>query len=128
MAQPIRVGIVDDAQVFRESLRTVLEKNQGLEILAEAEDGRSAIDMVDKYLPDLVIMDLSMPGLGGLDATRAIVSQHPDIRVVILTMHADLTPIEEVLSAGACTLISKSSSLKEIVISIFNCMGAGQAA
>jgi len=117
----VRIAIVDDAPVFRKSLRSALERQPGLEIVAEAEDGRRAIQLAESARPDVILMDLSMPVLNGIDATRVITASHPDIRVIILSMHASENVSDEAAAAGACRCLAKERTLTEILRSIREC-------
>ena len=123
---PVEVGIVDDVRVFRQSLRGVLEKHPGIHVVAEAENGKEAVDLVDRHHPDVLVMDLSMPIMNGLDATRAILSRNPTAKIMILTMYADEEMAEEALSAGACSFVSKECGLNTLYKSILEC-AAGAA-
>jgi DNA-binding NarL/FixJ family response regulator len=117
---PVRIAIVDDVPVFRRSLRSALERQPGLEIVAEADDGRQAIELANRHRPDVILMDLSMPVLNGIDATRVITSSHPTIRVIILSMHASESA-DEAVRAGACLCIGKERKIREILESILEC-------
>src|ERR1051326_9048381 len=84
---PVRILLADDHSLVRASLRSLLTDNPGIEVVAEASDGRQALELVGQHRPDLVLMDISMPGLNGLEATRQIVKAHPNVRVIVLSMH-----------------------------------------
>jgi DNA-binding NarL/FixJ family response regulator len=109
MMTSIRVILADDHSLVRAGLRSLLVGLGGIEIVGEATDGREAIDMVAKHQPRLVLMDLVMPGLGGVEATRRIVKEYPHVRVVILSMHTGDEYVLEALRAGASSYIHKDS-------------------
>jgi len=105
---PIRVLIVDDQQPFRTALRMVVDLTDGFEVAGEAHDGETALALADEIAPDLVLMDIKMPGIDGLEATRRLTAGHRGVQVIVLsTYHAD--EYEELaLEAGAIAFISKS--------------------
>src|ERR1700739_2250682 len=96
-----RVILVDDHWLVRESLKSLVVEVMGVEVIAEAGDGLGALDLIPDLCPDLVLMDLSLPKLNGLEATRRIVAAFPDTRVIILSMHSDEARILRALAAGA---------------------------
>ncbi len=111
----IQVVLADDHRVLREALRRVLEADGDLEVLGEARTGREAVEMTAQLRPDLVVMDLSMPELGGIEATREIASRSPRTRVLVLTQHDALGQIREALEAGAAGYVLKTASARELV-------------
>lgn len=113
-----RIAIVDDQAIFRQSLRRLLEKDSELSVVAEAENGLDGIKVVEEYKPDIVLMDISMPVMNGLDATTIITSRFPDTRVIMLSMHSDGTMEASSCLAGACYYLCKDCSSKEIVAAI----------
>jgi ATP/maltotriose-dependent transcriptional regulator MalT/ActR/RegA family two-component response regulator len=110
--------LVDDHPLFRKGLRLLLEEEADFRIVGEAGDGREAIDRVQKHSPDVVIMDITMPDFNGIDATRKIVSEHPSVKVVALSMHAAKTFVEDMLQAGAAGYILKKSVPEDVVNAI----------
>ena len=86
--RPIRVLLVDDHAVVRKGLRALLDREPSIEVVGEAEDGEQAVRAADRVRPDVVLMDLEMPGLNGIEATQRIVETHPDTKIVVLTSHA----------------------------------------
>jgi DNA-binding NarL/FixJ family response regulator len=110
-----RVLIVDDHELVRYALRTVLEAESDIEIMGEAGTGEAALECLEGAEVDLVLLDLRMPGMGGVEACRSIVSAHPDIRVVVLTSYDDDDEVFGVLSAGASGYLMKDSSPEAIV-------------
>lgn len=109
MSEAIRVLIADDHPTFREGLRLVLSTVAGVEVVAEADDGRQAVETALELQPDVVVMDLNMPGMLGVDATRAIVTTSPHIGVLVLTMFDDDDSVFAAMRAGARGYILKGS-------------------
>ena len=110
----IRVILADDHRILREGLKTMLETQPDVEVIGEAENGRDARDLAGELAPDIVIMDIGMPGLNGVEATRQIVSRFPGVRVLALSMHSDKRFVSEVLRAGACGYLLKDSAFEEL--------------
>lgn len=110
----IRVLIADDHTILREGLRSMLERKNGLECVGEAGDGRSAVKMAKELRPDIVIMDVAMPDLNGIEATRQILAEMPEINVIALSMHASKGFIVAALNAGASGYLLKESAFEEM--------------
>lgn len=110
--------LVDDHAIIRQGLRSLLEKQPDLEVVAEAEDGRKAIELVRELLPDIVIMDVTMPSLNGIEATRQICSDFPEVKVIALSIHSNRRFIGDMLQAGAAGYILKDSLFEELVRAI----------
>ena len=89
----IRIILADDHLLIRASLKSLMAEFTGVEVVGEAGDGREAIELIAKHQPNLAIMDITMPGLNGLEATRRVVKEHPQVRVVVLSQHADETHV-----------------------------------
>lgn len=115
---PIRILLADDHDILREGLRRMLEKEHDMEVVGEAGDGRSTVKMAGKLLPDVVVMDITMPDLNGMDATRKIISEVPGTKVLALSMHQDLHYISGMLEAGAAGYVLKGSKFEELVTAI----------
>jgi DNA-binding NarL/FixJ family response regulator len=115
MDGPIRVLLVDDHAIVREGLRALLDDNESLQIVGEAADGTEALEVVHRLRPDVVLMDLKMPGLPAADAIRSIRAQYPAIQVLVLTSYAEERQVEEVLRAGALGYVLKSVVAAELV-------------
>ena len=115
MSDPIRLLICDDHAIFRQGIKQVLAANPGLEVVGEAGDGLEAIALVKKLEPELVIMDITMPELSGIEATREIVAQRPETRVVILSVHSRKAFISEALKAGARGYVLKDSAGEKLL-------------
>ncbi len=116
-----KVLLVDDHTMLREGLRRTLGA-QGFDIVGEASDGREAIEAVATLRPDVVLMDVTMPVLGGIDATKRIRGAHPDVQVVMLTMHADAQLAKDALAAGAVGYLVKDCATNDIVEAIGRAM------
>jgi DNA-binding NarL/FixJ family response regulator len=114
----LRVVLADDHDMFRTALRHLLEENGPIRVVGEAATGDGAVQMVLEHAPDVVIMDLSMPGMGGVDATRHIVSDSPHTSVVVLTVSEDAGDVVDAIVAGACGYLLKSASIEELIAGI----------
>jgi DNA-binding NarL/FixJ family response regulator len=117
-ATSLRIVVVDDSPLYRGVVCNMLEKQPNLQVVAEAEDGLEAIQAVEKHRPDVVLMDVSMPVLNGIDATWIIKSKYPNVRVVILSMHDAESISEAACKAGACWCLNKECSPNEIIQAI----------
>src|SRR5579864_3360468 len=111
----IRVLLVDDHAVVRKGLRALLEREASVEVSGEAEDGEQAVRMVDRLQPDVILMDLEMPGTGGIEATRRITETHAGIKVVVLTSHAAEEDVFPALKAGAIGYLLKHSAPEDVL-------------
>jgi two-component system response regulator NreC len=100
-AVPIRVLLVDDHAVVRKGMRALVDQEPGLEVIGEAENGGQAIRAADRLRPDVTLMDLEMPDVGGIEATREITARWPEARIVVLTSHAAEADVFPALKAGA---------------------------
>ncbi len=116
-ASEIRLLIADDHRMLREGLRRSMAEH-GFDIVGEARDGAEAVEMADKHRPDVVLMDVTMPELDGIEATVAIHQRAPEVRVVILTMHADQDVLSNAVRAGASGYLVKDCSTDEIAMAI----------
>jgi len=114
----IRVILVDDHHLVREGIKALLDKADEIEVVGEAEDGQTAIELVEQLTPDVVIMDLGMPRLNGAEATARITTLHPPTKVVILTMYSDDALVRETLLAGASGYVLKRSITQELLQAI----------
>jgi len=114
----IRVFLADDHQIVREGLRTLLEKQPGMEVVGEAKTGREAVQLVQGLLPHVIIMDIGMPDLNGIEATRQIVAKTQSVKVIALSMHSDRRFVVEMLKAGASGYLLKDSAFKELAQAI----------
>lgn len=104
---PIKVLIVDDQRLIRQGIRSLLEANDGIEVIDTAENGQQALISAEKSLPDVVLMDIRMPIMDGITATRLLLEQHPDLKIIMLTTFDDEEYIKESLKAGAVGYLLK---------------------
>jgi DNA-binding NarL/FixJ family response regulator len=125
--QPVRVILADDQRLVRESLSTLLGLLDGIDLVAGAADGQEALDLVELHRPDVVLMDLRMPRLDGIEATRQLRERHPDTRVIALTTYADDQSVLGALRAGARGYLTKDASSDQIRDAIF-AVAVGDAA
>ena len=114
----IRVLLADDHDVVRAGIRGILERQHGIEVVGEADNGREAIELARSLVPDLVLMDIGMPDLNGLEATRQIVAFNPKIRVVVISMHSTRQFVSEVLKAGASGYVLKNTASREVPLAV----------
>jgi len=110
----IRILLADDHKITRQGLRSLLDKQQDMEVVAEAEDGRTAVRLVGELSPNVVIMDVTMPDLNGVEATRQIVGQSPDVKIIALSMHSDTLFVTEMLRSGASGYLLKDCAFEEL--------------
>jgi DNA-binding NarL/FixJ family response regulator len=115
---PIRILLADDHTVMRSGLRLLLERQPNLQVVAEAADGRQAVEMAAIEKPDVVVMDIAMPHLNGVEAARQIVNRAPQIAVVILSMHSDESYVIRSLKAGARAYLLKDSAESDLIDAI----------
>ena len=118
MTKPIRVLLADDHTLVRAGIRSLLENMVGIEVIAEASDGRDALRLVRAHRPDVVLMDIAMPGLNGLEAAARIAKKFPNVRVVILSMHVNEEYVLQALRAGAAGYMVKGADAAELEIAI----------
>jgi two-component system response regulator NreC len=111
----LRILLADDHTVMRTGLRVLLERQTSLEVVGEAENGRDSIHLAASLRPDVVVMDVGMPVLNGIEATKTIVTDHPNIAVVILSMHADESYVMRALKAGARGYLLKDSAPADLL-------------
>jgi len=117
-AAPLRIIVVDDHAVVRRGVRALLESHDGWQVVAEAATGREALDAINRYHPDIVVMDLSLPELNGLEATRQIAQAAPQTEIVVLTMHHSEELARQVLKAGARGYILKSDADQNLITAV----------
>jgi DNA-binding NarL/FixJ family response regulator len=114
----IRVVLADDHPIFRAGLRSVLATQADVEILAEVEDGLGAVEAAREKKPDVVVIDVSMPGMNGLEATRRITAEGPGVKVLCLSMHSDRRLVDAALRSGAHAYLLKECAREELVTAI----------
>lgn len=115
---PISVLIVDDHQIVRDGLRTMLSREMDIEVIGEADNGRLAITATRELHPDVVVMDIGMRELNGIDATRQLLEESPETKVVALSMHCDRRYVADMLAAGATCYLIKDSAFEELALAI----------
>ena len=115
---PIRVLLVDDHALVRAGIRSLLEKLAGMEVIAEAGDGLEALRLVAEYHPQVVLMDIAMPDLNGLEATRRLAQDAPDVPVIILSIYSDEEHVYQALQAGASGYLLKDAAIEELEMAI----------
>jgi DNA-binding NarL/FixJ family response regulator len=116
--EELRVLLVDDHDLFRTGLRNLLEEQGGLKVLAEAANGADAVRLVRELAPDVVVMDLNMPEMSGVEATRHIATLSPLTRVIVLTISDDDADVLDAIVAGACGYLLKDASIHDVVTGI----------
>lgn len=114
----IRVLLVDDHSIVRAGLRRIVDETHDMEVVAEASDGREALRIIDAAPPDVAVVDISMPGLDGLEVATRLADAHPDLPVLILTMHEEQQYVVRALEAGAKGYITKQSAPEQLVKAI----------
>lgn len=111
----MKVFLVEDHTMVRQALYTRLERESGLEIVGEASDGRTALDLIPAYQPDIVIVDVGLPDLSGIEVTRQIQATHPQVKFVALSEHADKRFVEGLFEAGGSAYLLKTNFINELV-------------
>lgn len=114
----IRVILADDHRIVREGLKGLLKKLPNIEVIAEAENGRNTVKLAQKMAPDVVVMDVAMPDMNGIEATRQIITSVPATKIIALSMHSDRRFIAEMLSAGASGYLVKDCASEELADAI----------
>jgi len=118
MGQKVRIIIAEDHTILREGLRSLLSSNSGFEVVGEAEDGREAVKCVAKFKPDLILTDLSMPKMNGMEAIREIRRESPETKILVLTVHRAEEYILATFRAGADGYLLKDSTHSELVMAV----------
>ena len=111
----MRIVIADDEGILRQGLSALIREQPGMEVVGEAQDGWQAVALAKELKPDAVVMDISMPNLNGVDATRQILAENPNIKVVALSMHPDRHYVTEILKAGALAYVLKCYFVDELI-------------
>lgn len=114
----VRILLADDHQLFREALRVMLEKERGIEIVAEAGDGLAVVTLAQQHQPDVVCMDISMPGMNGIETTRRLLGINPSIKVIALSAFSEQRYIQEMMTAGAQAYITKAAAGEQLLRAI----------
>ena len=118
-----RILLADDHQIFREGLASLLERQQDMDVIQQASDGLQAVRVSRDLKPDVVVMDLTMPGMNGIEATRLITNEVPGVKVLCLSVHGDTQFISAVLDAGASGYLLKDCAFEELVTAIHTVIG-----
>ena len=114
----IAVLLADDHKIMRDGPRSLIEREPDMEVVGEAEDGRTTVQLVRELSPDVVIMDITMPNMNGLEATRQILAEAPDVKVIALSMHSDRRFVVGMLRAGGSGYLPKDCAFEELVRAI----------
>ncbi|MCI0417204.1 response regulator transcription factor [bacterium] len=114
----VKVLLADDHKIMRDGLRSLLEKQHGIQVIAEADNGRQAVEMAQETTPDIIIMDINMPDLNGIEATRRILKISPRTKVIALSMHSDKRYVTRALQAGAIGYLLKDCAFDELAKAI----------
>ncbi len=110
----IKIILADDHKITRQGLHSLIDENDDMEVAAEAENGRGAVELARQLKPDVIIMDVSMPDLNGVEATRQIIQDNPSVRVIALSMHSDTLFVSEMLKSGASGYLLKDCAFQEL--------------
>jgi two-component system response regulator NreC len=122
---PIRVLLVEDHETVREGIRLLLDSQSDIEVVAEAADGRAAVEYNQRFRPQVIVMDLSMPEMNGLQATQEIKRSHPATAIVALTRHDDAAFVDELRKAGASAYVLKQSASHQLLDAVRVAAGGG---
>ncbi len=122
MIRKIRILLADDHEVMRSALRSLLDSREDLIVVAEAGNGREVMGLIEASAPDVVVMDINMPELNGIEATRQLSANYPDIKVLGLSIHVKGRMVSEMLTAGACGYVPKNCAASELLEAIHTVM------
>lgn len=114
----VKIILADDHKIMRDGLRSILEKQKDFEVVAEADNGKTAVQLVEKHIPDVVIMDINMPDLNGIEATKTICGNNPGVKIIGLSVHADKRFISKMYTAGAKGYLRKDCASEELISAI----------
>jgi two-component system response regulator NreC len=121
----IKILVADDHRLFREGLRSLLEEQLDFVVVGEAENGKVAVQLASKLAPDIVIMDISMPGLNGIDAAERILTLCPQTKIIALSMHTERRTVLEMLNAGAAGYLLKDCAFEEVIQAVRTVAASG---
>jgi DNA-binding NarL/FixJ family response regulator len=124
-ASPIRVIVADDHQMVRSGITALLSAIAGVEVIGQAADGQQLIDFVGQLQPDVVMTDIEMPGIDGIAAIAHIHSRHPEVRLVVLSMHSELEYVKRAVACGACGYLMKNARSSELELALRSVMQNG---
>jgi two-component system, NarL family, response regulator NreC len=119
----IRILLVDDHSIFRQGLRVLLDKKEGFEVVGEAENGRVGLSLARKHEPDVIVMDINMPDLNGVDAARQILAELPRTRIIALSMYSDRSYVKGMLKAGVAGYLLKNCAFEELSKAVLAVVG-----
>ena len=114
----VKILLADDHKIMRDGLRSLIEKLPEMEVVAEAENGRTAVKQTRRFRPDVIVMDINMPDLNGIDATRRIVAEFPGTKIIAFSMHTDHQFVAGALKAGVSGYLQKDSAFEELAQAI----------
>ncbi len=114
----INVYLVDDHELVRTGIRRILEDTRGIKVIGEAETGEDAVQWCREHYPDVILMDMNMPGIGGLEATRKILRYNPDVKIIVLTVHTENPFPTKMMQAGAVGYLTKGAAPEEVINAI----------
>ncbi|MBC8264156.1 MAG: response regulator transcription factor [Anaerolineales bacterium] len=121
-----RILLADDHRIVRQGIRSLLEKHPDMDVVAEAEDGPMAVQLAQELSPDVVVMDIAMPGLNGIVAARRIMTESPDVKVIGLSMHSEIQFVMEMLDTGAAGYLLKDCAFEELAHAIKAVLAGGK--
>jgi DNA-binding NarL/FixJ family response regulator len=121
MGRKIRVLLVDDHKIMRQGISSLLQFEEDIEVVGEAENGRQALELAHRHTPDLIIMDVNMPVMDGIEATRILSKELPRVKVIALSMHAEKDSAEAMRQAGAAAYLTKGGPSEDLVETIRAC-------
>ena len=127
LAQPIRIMLVDDHSLFRDGVASLLRRDGRFEIVSEASDGASALENIKNNIPDIVLMDIQMPGMGGIEATHRILATYPNLKVIMITVSAKEQDLFDAIKAGAQGYILKTDTDSKYMCESIVSVAAGEA-
>ena len=110
-----RILIIDDHQLYREGIKRILEFEESFEVVGEGEDGTQALELVERYNPDVVIMDINMPNMNGVEATKQLIQTYPETKVIILSIHDDESYVSHAVKTGADGYLLKEMDVDELI-------------
>lgn len=114
----IKIMVADDHRVFREGIVSILEHNDEIEVVAQARDGKEVLEKLSETAPDLILMDISMGSAGGIETTRMVKEQYPNVKILVLSMHSESSYIVKMLEAGASGYLLKDAGSRELINAI----------
>ncbi len=123
--KPIKLFLVDDHAVVRSGLRRLLELNKGIEVIAEADCGEQAYRCYGELQPDIIVMDISMPGMGGLESARRIIQRYPAAKIIIFSMHESASFVSQALKSGVRAYVTKTGAAENLILAVIEVASGG---